>query len=283
VNSPMVQDGKGATTTKATLFTKYVSIGNDFVLIEGDVHEDHSEIAKRLCARNFGVGADGLLVVSMQDAGVELRMYNPDGTEDFCGNGLRCAALHARKTGWNGDSVPIHHMGRDVTVTFSMGGWIDVQIPAASFAPSDVPLADGIGEIFEKALDVGSEKVIATAVSTGSTHTILSCEGQPDDSVFQRVSPLLETHPFFPMRTSVIWAWFEKYNRIRIRIWERGVGETLGCGTGSAAVAAWLFRKNPNLVAAQVINPGGDCGVSLGPGGTLIVSAKAQAVYSGVA
>jgi diaminopimelate epimerase len=269
-------------------FDKYVSIGNDFVFLEeenvdrADVH-DLSELAKKLCSRHFGIGSDGLLIWRFADDAAYLRMFNPDGTEDFCGNGLRCAALHTERKGLVKKSLRIIHRGQESNIEFGMAGWIDVQLPKPSFAPEDVPLKPGTTELFDSPISIGGVPLRLCACIVGSTHAVIFCEGAPVEETFQKVSPLLENHELFPERTSVIWSWQEKFNAVRIRIWERGAGETLGCGTGSAATAACYFRKNSNLVAMQVINPGGECAVAKGPDGTLIASTRARHVFSGQA
>ncbi|MCH8274302.1 MAG: diaminopimelate epimerase [Armatimonadetes bacterium] len=264
-------------------FHKYVSLGNDFVLIgESDVPGGGlDELARKLCDQRLGVGSDGLLVFYTDDDRARMRMFNPDGTEDFCGNGLRCAALHARRQGHTGDSITILHGGSEIHITFAVGGWIDVLLPAPSFEPKLVPLADGVGELFDREVAVEGRKVRLCALSTGTTHTVVLRDGPPSDEEFAEVSAALENHAWFPERTSVIWAWDEGPKKIRIRIWERGVGETLGCGTGSAAAAACRFRKNPNLLALEVINPGGEAAVARGAVGGILVSARARHVFSG--
>jgi diaminopimelate epimerase len=266
-------------------FAKYESIGNDFVLVEekdlavaGVV--DRSKLALAMCDRHFGIGSDGLLTWAKEGNVVSMRMFNPDGTEDFCGNGLRCAALHTKLGGFGGDELHMRHVGRDVVVKFAIGGWIDVGLPPSSFDPKDVPLAEGVGEVFERELTVAGSKLVLCSLIVGSTHTIAFVEGPPEEKTFQIVSPLLENHEWFPERTSVLWTWPTAYNQLKVRIWERGAGETMGCGTGSAAAAACWFRKK-GLVAAGVENPGGDCAVALGPGGGLIASAKAKRTFGG--
>lgn len=260
-------------------FHKYESIGNDFILIE-PADLDYSDFAHQTCRRRFGIGADGLLVVERRGDLNSMRMFNPDGSEDFCGNGLRCAALHLHNLGVE-PPMRIAHGGAECDIQFSKAGWIDVSLPAASFDPAHVPLREGENELFERELIVGGERLIASALTAGSTHTVLEREQRPNDELFQSVSPVLETDPRFPARTSVIWAWQESAQKIAIRIWERGVGETMGCGTGSAAAAAVWFRRNPGLLAIGVVNPGGEAVVGLGPNGGLIVGARAQRVYSG--
>lgn len=265
-------------------FEKYVSIGNDFVLVERENLSDGDslqELAKKMCDRNFGIGSDGLLVFERShDGKTSMRMFNPDGAEDFCGNGLRCAALHAQRKELAKDNIDILHCGEIIPIEFSMGNWLDVQLPKPSFSPGDVPLARD-NELFDEELEIAGHKLRLCALATGSTHTVVLCDAPPREKEFQIVGPALELHPMFPQRTSVIWAWLERFNKARIRIWERGVGETQGCGTGSAAVAACHFRLNPNIVAMEVHNPGGECAVAKGPGGTLITSARAKHVYSG--
>lgn len=241
---------------------------------------DFPSLAKAMCRRRFGIGSDGLLVLNRSTIPHSLRMFNPDGTEDFCGNGLRCAALHLSLSE-EASKIVLFHGGAEIPVTFGMGGWIDVTLPKPSFEPRQVPLAEGVSEMFDSTLVVEGHKLTATAVNTGTTHTILAVESPPDDETFRKVSAALEHHDYFPERTSVLWLWEISYNVVKIRIWERGVGETLGCGTGSAAAAAYMFRKKPGLLSVGVENPGGDCAVAKGPNGSLVVSAKARKVYQG--
>lgn len=241
---------------------------------------DFPSLAKMMCKRRFGIGSDGLLILNRSTIPYSLRMFNPDGTEDFCGNGLRCTALHLSFSG-EASNIVLFHGGAEIPVSIGMGGWIDVTLPRPSFEPRRVPLAEGIPEIFDSPLVIEGNRFTATAVNTGTTHTILAVESPPDDETFRKVSAALEHHPYFPERTSVIWLWEVSYNVLKIRIWERGVGETLGCGTGSAAAAAYMFRKKPGLLSVGVENPGGDCAVAKGPNGSLVVSAKARKVFQG--
>lgn len=264
-------------------FEKYVSIGNDFVLVEArDVQDvDLPLFAQAVCDRHFGVGSDGLLVVERSEVQVGMRMFNPDGTEDFCGNGLRITALHALRNGWFDGSVPIQHKGKDVLVTPTKAGWLDVQLPRPNFDCKEVP-ARVEGEIWEKELVVADERLVVSSVCTGTTHTVIFLDALVSEKRFQKVSPLLERHEWYPERTSVIWAWQTDDKQLTIRIWERGVGETLGCGTGSAAVAACWFRKHPGHLSLHVKNPGGDAIVAVGPSGSLVVSALASHLFRGV-
>ncbi|MDQ2986854.1 MAG: diaminopimelate epimerase [Armatimonadota bacterium] len=274
-------------------FHKYQSIGNDFVLLEErnvadlfpgcSLDDIYPKLAISLCERKLGIGSDGLLTYFRDAEVVHMRMFNPDGSEDFCGNGLRCAALHAQRKGAVNKELTLLHRGKEVLAGFSLGGWIDVGLPRPDFDPSVVPLAAGVGEVFDRPLEVGKRTVRVSAVNVGSTHAVLAVDGPPEEVEFQELGPAIENHAWFPERTSVIWCWQrdDRFNAFAIRIWERGVGETLGCGTGSAAAAACIFRDRP-LVVAEIKNPGGDCAVALGPEGTLNTSAKAHHVFSGM-
>lgn len=265
-------------------FFKYESIGNDFVLLENSDagSQNLSNLSKTLCNRHFGVGSDGLLVVDSSANPVTMRMFNPDGTEDFCGNGLRCAALHMKLEHKATESLTLLHGGQLIPIQFAVGGWIDVTLPQASFDPAQVPLALGVGEVFDRSLVVDGHPLTLSSLTTGSTHTVIFRESPVTDEEFQSMSPKLENHDWFPNRTSVIWAWQTGSKALSIRIWERGVGETLGCGTGSAAVAACWFRKHSGALAVEIRNPGGETVASKGLKGSIIVSARAKLVYKGV-
>jgi diaminopimelate epimerase len=264
-------------------FFKYQSIGNDFVLVESSSLPSIplDELAVKVCNRRFGVGSDGLLVVSKTPSEISMRMFNPDGTEDFCGNGLRIAGLHMRLSGMSEHDLKIRHFGREIAVSFSSDGWIEIAGLRASFDPIDVPLAPGMGELFETGFEIDGRILFLSSINTGSTHSVISLDRAPGDFEFRQLSSKLEHHPMFPERTSVIWCWPEGDERVRIRIWERGVGETLGCGTGSAAVGACYFRKHSSLKFLEVANPGGLCVVSRGREGGLNVRARASRVFVG--
>ncbi len=258
-------------------FTKMQGVGNDFVVLDrADFPPETSfpSLSIRLCDRHFGIGADGLLVVSRDTPGAAFRMqmFNPDGTEDMCGNGLRCVSLWAVRAGWlEGQTeftVAVKDGTRQVRILevaeanrAALVG-VDMGVPqlAAEQIPFDAPLGQRIAQY---PLTVGGEEYSITAVSTGSTHTVIFGE-VPTEGVFQRDSPLIENDPRFPERTSVLWATPFGDNGFRARIWERGAGETLGCGTGACAVGV-----------AAVVNGLSDAGEPISiisKGGTLKIT-----------
>lgn len=274
-------------------FLKVESVGNDFVLFEtaeleaaGIGSERYPELAQLASPRRFGIGSDGILVLDVRTSPLDLLMFNPDGSPDFCGNGLRCAARFAVAHRGIASPFVIRHLGRDVpTDVCGDDGTICTHLGAASFAPADVPLAgttDTAGELFDAPLEVAGETLIVSALSTGSTHTILFVDALPDDDTFLRLGPALENHPLFPERTSAIWAMPVGEDELKIRIWERGAGETLGCGTGSSAAAiAWLRRHGRGGTVA-VHNPGGTLHISLDRwDGPITVRGQASVLFTG--
>lgn len=254
-------------------FWKVESIGNHFPLIHLDavtrttpeeVTAALTQLSIDMCRHHFGIGGDGLLAVGMEEGDLRLRMFNPDGTEDFCGNGLRCAAQHALNQGWVGEAFNIRHLDRVVPVTIK-DGLIKTIIGTASYDPKDVP-TNIQGElynetIFAARIDDWSVVLQGSALSTGSTHVILPTGSFPDDDGFVKISQKLEHDPRFPQRTSVIWS-VREGEALKIRIWERGVGETQGCGTGSSAAAVDWMRRRGEGGRIEVKNPGGSVWVS---------------------
>ncbi|MCS7209794.1 MAG: diaminopimelate epimerase [Fimbriimonadales bacterium] len=271
-------------------FHKMEGVGNDFVLVDADAVAglDLRALAQHLCCRPFGIGADGLLIVGQGTrAPVQMRMFNPDGTEDFCGNGLRCAARYAYEQGYvqttefgietlGGCVVPVQIHLREGEVDA-----ITTELPPPRFHPRDLPaLADG--EVIEDyPIRVAGHSLRIASVNTGTTHTVIFGESLPDDALFLEVSPRLETHPMFPERTSVLWAVVVSRGEVRVRIWERGVGETLGCGTGAAAVGVLAHRAGWTEPTVTVTSQGGILQVRSTTNGVMLTGA-ANKLFDGM-
>ncbi|HTQ10477.1 MAG TPA: hypothetical protein VMI31_10425, partial [Fimbriimonadaceae bacterium] len=217
-------------------FWKVESIGNNFVLVHLDdvslLGENGREselltvLAVAACEKRYGIGSDGLLAVSQDgDGTLILRMFNPDGTEDFCGNGIRCAFDHALRQGWLAPGemrmthfgIPVsgsaqhladHAKGSLSAIRHAMHRTpylIHTQLPPASYRPEDIPIARE-REIFDSAIArVDGEVYTGSVLSTGTAHTILPVRTLPHDEEFFRVSPQIERDPLFPERTSVMW------------------------------------------------------------------------------
>ena len=220
-------------------FVKMQAVGNDFVVLEENTWPDASDwskVAIRLCDRRFGVGGDGLLVIGESvRANLRMRMFNPDGTEDMCGNGLRCTVRRAFDRGRIPAESTIEtlsgirraqvHLTND-TIACEMG--------MPSFDPQKIPVQS---DDYRNTRTYTGKSYMLNSVDTGSTHTVIWCDKLPEDAEFFAVSPQIETDALFPVRTSVLWTKKADADTLKIRIWERGAGETLGCGTGASAAA----------------------------------------------
>ena len=222
-------------------FTKMHGLQNDFVVVDGPV-DPSVELVRAMCHRRTGIGADGLLAVSMSPntGHVLMQYWNADGSEaDMCGNGLRCVASYARKIGLVGEDAFIVDtpvgprsvliMGRD-TVSVDLG-------------PVSVGERFDLGERTWTTVDVGNPHVVTSVTSLDGVE--VAVEG-----------PRIERDPMFPGGTNVEFARIEG-DRIDMRVWERGVGETLACGTGMVAVAAAARAADPSRTGWSVNVPGG--------------------------
>lgn len=275
-------------------FTKMQGVGNDFVVVDGraDGDYDWSGLAIEVCDRNMGIGADGLLVLDdTQRADIMMRMYNPDGTPDVCGNGLRCVARYAVERGIvAGDALRVATLagaraarihrseaGKVVSVTVGMG------LPR--FDPPSIPMRVPLDCVIDYPLELDSDPPLKiTALSTGTTHAVTFVDALPDDETFFRISPQVEMHRLFPDRTSLMWCVVEDPRLLRMRIWERGAGETWGCGTGAcaAAVTAVLQGKAVSGDPVTVSSRGGDLRIRWTEGEPIEMTGPAEFVFDGV-
>jgi diaminopimelate epimerase len=248
-------------------FAKYNGIGNDFVMLADpdDRITLTPQIVRRLCDRRFGVGGDGVIRVAPGDDGTELFMdyYNSDGSVgEMCGNGIRCLAVFARREGLtaSGEIVVGTRSGPKVVVVRN-DGYIRVDMGPPEFHPAGIPVvAEGHDALHHRlSLEGKTEKggsIEAACLSMGNPHAVLFVD-EPATAPVASLGPLLEHHEAFPHRTNVEFVHVEAAGRIRMRVWERGVGETLACGTGAcaAAVAARCLKGTNAHVSVEL--PGG--------------------------
>jgi diaminopimelate epimerase len=268
--------------------------GNDFVVLDSFADPlpsqiDFSLLASKLCTRHFGIGSDGLLLLEPSDnADAKMRMWNPDGTEDMCGNGLRCVAWLFHQRGYTDKSTFIVEtlaglrqaaMREDETMQVEMGKamWKLHNIPMD-------PDKSTFGDIaVEYKLPIQNEAIEhVTSLSTGTTHTVIFVDELPEGKCFQELSPAIENHPWFPERTSVLWTKVLARDEVQVRIWERGAGETFACGTGACAVAAAAWRtKRCDASAIKVQSKGGMLHVQQNDAGELLLAGHVKMVFEG--
>ncbi|MFZ5975042.1 MAG: diaminopimelate epimerase [Bacillota bacterium] len=271
-------------------FTKMHGLGNDFILIER-VHLgmlDVFELARRMCARHTGIGADGLLLVSPSDkADLKMRIINSDGSEaEMCGNGIRCFARYAYERGLiNKKSFTVETLGGIILpalVTDAAGEvravTVDMGVPL--FERESIPMAGAKGRALSEALQAGGRTWTISALRMGVPHAVVFVE-DVDGIDVEKDGRAIETHAAFPEKTNVDFVQVLDEETIAVRTWERGAGVTLACGTGACAsvVAANLLGKTQRKVTVQLEL--GTLSVSLQDDGRVLMSGPAEYVFEG--
>jgi len=275
-------------------FFKYEAAGNDFIMLDrfSGGNETTPDEARRLCARRTGVGADGVIEMLPSDScDFKMRILNADGSEaQMCGNGARALFLFALDRGvLDSDEATVEtlsgarrvsraktqHRGQAPVLRFS----VDMGVP--KYRRADIPME---GQPTEEAVSIelpleSRDPVTVTCVSMGNPHCVVFVQDVNGYPV-QNVGPLLETHRFFPERTNVEFVEILDDGNLEARVWERGVGETLACGTGACAsvVAASVNGLIPKR--ASVFLPGGALVVDWTEDGVLLTG-PARHVFDG--
>jgi diaminopimelate epimerase len=239
-------------------FAKYQGTGNDFVMVNDfdDALTLSSDLARSLCDRRVGIGADGVIRLALSDEADFLMDYvNSDGSpSEICGNGIRCLAIFARAEGLTAnDEITVATGAGTKTVTVQADGRVRVDMGAPIFEPDRVPFAaDGADPLHAK-IEIDGDVVEAAVLSMGNPHAVLFVE-DPAVAPVTSLGPRLEQHEAFPNKTNVEFVRVESPRHLVLRVWERGSGETMACGTGAcaAAVAARLLRGTEEHVTVAL-------------------------------
>ncbi len=259
-------------------FSKMQALGNDFVVVDGiaqTVALDPVRL-RQLCHRHYGIGCDQWLAVEPATDGRSdffYRIYNADGSESGqCGNGARCLALFIRRQALSDrDDLRLQTRDGRLHVRFLDGGLLEVDMGIPELAPAAVPFIahEGGGEGAEYMLDLAESTVTVGVLAIGNPHAVMVVDDVARADV-ARIGPEIESHPAFPERVNVGFLEVVDRQHIRLRVFERGAGETLACGSG--ACAAVVSGRLRGLLDARVT-------VEL-PGGSLLISwpGKGQAV-----
>jgi diaminopimelate epimerase len=228
-------------------FVKTQALGNDFLLVEqaANVSPDYPELARRICDRYFGVGADGLILWQRAGDIFPIRIFNRDGSEAECsGNGLRCMAAYLIESGrWPENEIRLETVSGVYTL-HRAGRQYVADMGEPKLRPDQIPFispAEHLDHVVNYPLAADGNLFAITACSTGNPHCSLFVD-QLDDSYIEKVGPMLERHPAFPHRTNVEFIRVLNYREMEVAFWERGVGRTYASGTGScgATVASIL-------------------------------------------
>lgn len=251
-------------------FTKMHGLGNDYVYVNGFEENvdgiDLPELSRIVSDRHFGIGSDGLiLILPSEVADFRMRVFNNDGSEAMnCGNGLRCVSKYVYDHGLTKETTfTIETKGGIVTPTVNVGldgkvSTVTIDMGEPILVPADIPMRGDFGDRFiDRPLPVQDRIYQVTAVSMGNPHAILFVDEMNEAEVV-RTGPLIEHHEWFPERTNVEFIQVLNREELLFRVWERGSGVTLACGTGACAavVAAVLNGKTERHVTVHL--KGGD-------------------------
>lgn len=226
-------------------FVKLHGAGNDFIAIDGEkyVYEDYSEIARKMCHRRFGIGADGLLVAKHSSvADCCMVYYNSDGSRaKMCGNGLRCFVKYVHDTGLVAKTeFDVETLAGTIKVQAKVQDGNVVSVKAdmgrAELSPEKIPVNSSDGDFLNKAIEVDGYDMNISAVLVGVPHAVVYVDTIDMETV-KRLGPRIENHSIFPERTNVNFVEVVDKNNLKVATWERGCGYTLACGTGICASA----------------------------------------------
>lgn len=270
-------------------FVKAHALGNDFIIIDALARkiEFSAEKVRHLCDRRFGVGADGiLLLLPSKKADFRMRIFNADGGEaEMCGNGIRCLAKYIYKKGLSSErELAIETMSGERRVVLNVTGKdvqsVQVDMGKPIFTRSKIPMLGDEKEAVDELLKVGDLDLKVTCLSMGNPHCVIFVSNVKAVSV-ERLGPAIEDLPVFPKRTNIEFVEVLNKNELQMRVWERGAGETLACGTGAAASLVAAARNNFALRKATVHLQGGDLLVDWGKDDRVYLTGPATLVYSG--
>lgn len=274
-------------------FTKMHGCGNDYIYVNGikEKIEDEVRTARFVSDRHFGIGGDGMIIIKKSDiADFEMVMYNADGSRaEMCGNGIRCVAKYVYDYNLTDKtSISIESMGKVKYIDLTVGAdgkaeSIKVDMGAPVLKADDVPVLSDNKTVVNEDIDVDGIIYKMTCVSMGNPHAVIFIDEDVKDFPLEKIGPLFENHNRFPNRTNTEFAKVVDRNNIDMRVWERGTGETLACGTGTCAtvVAAILNGLTDNDVTVHLL--GGDLKIhwSGDVNDSVIMSGPAATVFEG--
>jgi diaminopimelate epimerase len=277
-------------------FTKLQGLGNDFVLVDArSTDRDWSRRAISMCDRHLGIGADGLLLLMQSDvADFRMRIFNPDGSEaEACGNGLRCFVRYMSEQKLiSGGSCNIETLAgiRPASIIKNDGPGTEVRVGMGmpEFNPVKIPVIpeQGKGRIFDimlgdYPLEMSGRVMKLNFVSMGNPHAVCFIDEPVADFPLKNIGPAVEKYKLFPEGVNFEIARVTSRSRVEMRVWERGAGETLACGSGACAVAVagqMLGLTDPGV---EVILPGGSALVDWNKKSQAFLTGPAEAVFTG--
>lgn len=274
-------------------FVKMHGVGNDFVLVNAFEQKldnaDLSELSRKMCDRRFGVGGDGLiLVLPSRTAAFKMRMFNPDGSEaEMCGNGIRCFAkyVHDHKMTTE-SSMTVETLagvkGLKLTSTARKLSRVRVDMGSPELRREMIPMKGTGAEdrVIKEPIKAAGKRFEATCLSMGNPHCVIFVDNI-DTFPVDKTGPEIEHHRLFPQRTNVPFVQVLSRSEIRVRVWERGAGETLACGTGACAAAVASALNDYTGRKVHVHLSGGDLEIEWTGDNRVLMDGPAEEVFAG--
>ena len=228
-------------------FTKMHGLGNDYIYVDGSKEiipaDQKPEVVRKLSDRHFGIGGDGVIFINPSDvADFEMEMWNADGTRaEMCGNGIRCVAKYVYDKGLTDKKcITIVSAGQVKTLNLTIHGGkvelVKVNMGQPELTAKNVPVLADTEQVINQPIWVQDKEYRMTCVSMGNPHAIIF-EDDVQNMDLEAIGPYFENHPRFPKRTNTEFVQVVDRNTVLMRVWERGTGETLACGTGASATA----------------------------------------------
>jgi diaminopimelate epimerase len=285
-------------------FSKLQATGNDFILIDARTMKwEWSKLARSTCAHHFGIGADGLILVQDSTcADLKMQIFNSDGSEaEVSGNGLRCFTKYAIEKGLSAKmSSPGEQVNRSLTIETLSGvrkvkaymtgnkvNRVEVNMGLPQFKPEQIPIKIEVdipissGPVLDYPLVIDNKELTLAILSMGNPHAVSFPSRSIADFPLAELGPKVEEHPIFPQRTNFEVAKVLSRVEIEARVWERGVGETLACGSGACAIAVAAQLLEYIEPRVDIILKGGTLTVSWDRIGEVLLTGSVEEVFTG--
>ena len=272
-------------------FTKMQGLGNDYVYVNcfREKIADPSRLAVKISDRHFGVGSDGLILINPSDkADFEMEMYNADGSRgEMCGNGIRCVAKYVYDYGLTDQtSISVETLGGikylDLTVKDGKAVLVKVNMGKPELSPEKIPVVSAGEKVVDEPIDVDGQNYRMTCVSMGNPHAVVYVDCDVRDLPLEEIGPKFENHERFPNRVNTEFVRVLDRRTVEMRVWERGSGETLACGTGACAVAVSCVLNGLTEDEVTVKLLGGDLQIKWDrEKDTVFMTGPAEVVFDG--
>ena len=266
-------------------FSKWQGLGNNYIVLHREEipFELTAERVRLLCDRNLGIGSDGIMVIGAKtgEDRFAITIYNPDSSEaEMCGNGVRMVARKLKMEGSiSGDTVVLETGAGEIVPKLGEGYLVTVDMGIARFGGEKLSGFDH--ECVEESLNAAGRTFTFTFVDVGNPHAVIQSPWPLELVPLHEIGPMIEEHTFFPRKANVEFVKVLGEHEAKVRVWERGVGETRACGTGATATAVALVRTGQCLSPVTVQLPGGSLVVEVRPDWRVFMTGPAEEIYHG--